>query len=110
MKTAAAIRATRKRIRSRAVSNRPRLHLYRSQRFLSAQIIDDLHGQTVAAVHEKTTAGQNWQDRYRAMATKLVKLAREQKAVTVRLDTGKNAYHGRVAAFADDLRQAGLKF
>lgn len=104
------LRQTRVRRKLRLVSWRLRLHVFRSQRWLSAQIIDDQRGVTVAAVHEKQVKGTSRAERLTAMAVKLVKSAQAAKITAVYFDRGARAYHGALAQFADALRQAGLIF
>lgn len=96
-------------------AERPRLAVFRSLKHLSAQIIDDVAGKTIAAVSTqaadfpKGTYGGNVK-----AAEELGKLAAEKaKAAgveTVVFDKGGRQYHGRVKAFADAARKAGLKF
>lgn len=96
-------------------AERPRLAVFRSIKHLSAQIIDDVAGKTLAAVSTqsayfpKGAYGGNVK-----AAEELGKLAAEKaKAAgveTVVFDKGGRQYHGRVKAFADAARKAGLKF
>lgn len=93
---------------------RPRLSVFRSNRHISAQVIDDEAGRTVASastgeadLRDSTTSNKD-------AAAKVGQLVAERaKAAgvdTVVFDRGGNKYHGRVAALADAAREAGLKF
>ena len=102
----------RKRIAGSAV--RPRLAVFRSARHITAQIIDDGAGRTVAAASTveadlRSTGGGNV-----AAAQKVGRLvaerARAAGGTAVVFDRGGNRYHGRVAALADAAREAGLEF
>lgn len=92
---------------------RPRLSVFRSNKHIYAQIIDDDAGTTIAAASSKETAVKG--DSLTVdVATKVGKLvgARAQDAgvTDVVFDRGGFKYHGRVKALADAAREAGLKF
>jgi large subunit ribosomal protein L18 len=104
----------RRRVRARVTgtAQRPRLSVYRSNRGLFAQLIDDSNGHTVAAV--------NWiePELRKLTATAQAKragelLAERAKAAGVQtcvFDRGGYKYHGRVKALADGAREGGLAF
>jgi large subunit ribosomal protein L18 len=104
----------RRRVRARVTgtAQRPRLSVYRSNRGLFAQLIDDGNGHTVAAV--------NWiePELRKLTATAQAKragelLAERAKAAgvdTCVFDRGGYKYHGRVKALADGAREGGLAF
>ncbi|NBW06566.1 MAG: 50S ribosomal protein L18 [Caulobacteraceae bacterium] len=107
-------RTERNRRRLKAVANgRLRLSVYRSDKNISAQIIDDANGVTVVAASSleggKGASGSNIE-----AAAKIGKLVAEraiEKGVTdVVFDRGGYIYHGRVKALADAAREAGLNF
>jgi len=91
---------------------RPRLTVSRSLRHVSAQIIDDLSGRTIASANSlqlKLPEGGN-----RKAAAEVGKTLAERAVAagvdSVRFDRNGYRYHGRVAALADAAREAGLKF
>lgn len=92
---------------------RPRLIFFRSNQYLSAQIVDDIKGVTICAV---TTAGKSWdgsrknKDAAKKLGEMIGAKAKEKGVETVVLDRRGVLYHGRVAIFADAAREAGLKF
>ncbi|MFT7474773.1 MAG: large subunit ribosomal protein L18 [Verrucomicrobiales bacterium] len=94
-------------------SARPRLAVFRSNRHIVAQIIDDTTGITLASA---STVEKSWDGRGNTAeaATKVGELvasrAKEAGINTVVFDRGGNLYHGRVAALADAARDAGLEF
>jgi large subunit ribosomal protein L18 len=98
----------------RGTAERPRLAVFRSNRHISAQVIDDVAGRTLAAASTiEATVGADGTSNATA-ATEVGKLVAERaKAAGVEkivFDRGGNQYHGRVAAVADAAREAGLEF
>ena len=107
-------RAQRTRRRLKSVANgRPRLSIHRSDKNISAQIIDDAQGVTVA-VASSLEGGKGAKGSDKDAAARIGKLIAEralEKGVTdVVFDRGGYIYHGRVKALAEAAREAGLKF
>ena len=105
-------RRVRKQVRGSA--ERPRLAVFRSNKHISAQVIDDVAGRTLASASSiETSVGASGTGNTDA-ATEVGKLLAERaKAAGVEkvvFDRGGNLYHGRVAAVADAAREAGLEF
>ena len=103
------------RIRSklRAISKRPRLSVFRSNKFLYAQIIDDAEGKTLIGLSEgqlKQDAKSPRLERAKLLGTKLAEAALKKKIKEVAFDKGQYAYHGRVKALAEGAREGGLIF
>jgi large subunit ribosomal protein L18 len=107
-------RSERNRRRLKAVSNgRLRLSVNRSDKNISAQIIDDASGVTVvAASSQENGRGKTGSNKDAAAAIgKLVAERAIEKGVTdVVFDRGGYIYHGRVKALAEAAREAGLNF
>lgn len=106
----------RVRIQVRGTVARPRLSVFRSNRHLFAQLIDDSHGLTLASacdakVSRTTRRAKSTSPRERAawVGEKLAELARARGVTTARFDRGAYAYHGLVAAVAEGARRKGLK-
>ncbi len=97
----------RKKIRS--VTTLPRLSVFRSNKRMYAQIIDDTKGVTLIGLAEKSLTG-NKTERARALGKEIAKLAKEKQITRVVFDKGRYAYHGRVKAFAEGAREGGLRF
>ncbi|MHB1925356.1 MAG: 50S ribosomal protein L18 [Acidimicrobiales bacterium] len=95
-------------------SERPRLAVFRSNRHMVAQVIDDATGRTLAAastVESDLRSGQTGNRDAAASVGRLVaERAKAAGITTVVFDRGGFIYHGRVAALADAARQAGLEF
>ncbi len=92
-------------------STRLRLNVYRSAKFVYAQLIDDVNQNTLLAVHSKTLSVKGTkQEQALAVGKELAKLALAKGYSEVVFDRGGYLYHGRVAAVADGAREGGLKF
>lgn len=106
-------RHNRVRRKVRGTAARPRLAVHRSNRHISAQVIDDDSGRTVAAASTVESTLRSDATGGVDAATKIGALVAERaKAVgieTVVFDRGGFRYHGRVAAVADAAREAGLR-
>jgi large subunit ribosomal protein L18 len=94
---------------------RPRLAVFRSNRHISAQVIDDTRGHTIAAASSyeaeiRSTGSTGTVDAAAAVGALLGKRATDAGVEAVVFDRGGNRYHGRVAALADSARSAGLEF
>jgi len=105
-------RRRRVRAKVRGTAERPRISVFRSNRGISAQLIDDDNGRTLAAVNWTESDLRNLAGA--ALATKaggvLAERAKAAGVDTVVFDRGGYQYHGRVKAFADGAREAGLHF
>lgn len=105
----------RNRVR-RDAHGRPRLSVYRTNKHIYAQIIDDAEGLTVCAACtlEKSVSGPGTNAGNKEAATKVGKLIAEravEKGIKeVAFDRGSFRYHGRIAALADAAREGGLSF
>ncbi len=92
----------------------PRLNVYRSNKHIYAQIIDDEKGVTLVSASSndkelKLTNGSNV-EAAKQVGALVAKRALEQSITAVVFDRGGYLYHGRVQALADGAREAGLKF
>jgi large subunit ribosomal protein L18 len=107
----------RRRVRKKVVGTaaRPRLAVFRSNRHISVQVIDDDAGHTLAAASsyeaEIRSAGPTGTVDAAATVGRLIgERAKATGVGPVVFDRGGNRYHGRVAALADAARAAGLEF
>jgi large subunit ribosomal protein L18 len=106
-----AIRHKRVRSRVAGVLERPRLSVFKANRHIYAQLIDDSAGKTLAAassleIKSKGKKSEIAKEVGKLMATKAV--AKNIKAV--KFDRGGFAYHGRIKALAEGAREGGLEF
>ncbi|MDD2772629.1 MAG: 50S ribosomal protein L18 [Elusimicrobiales bacterium] len=100
-----------------AANPRPRLAVYRSLRYLYAQIVDDATGRTLAYA---STLSKDFRDKYgncakkvdaaKALGGLIAKKALDAGVKEVCFDRAGRIYHGKVKAIADGAREAGLKF
>ena len=89
---------------------RPRLSIYKSNTRLTAQIINDDKGVTLAAVSSADEKGKTPRERAEQAAATLAKRATEKGIKAVVFDRGGFQYVGTIKAFADAARAAGLEF
>ena len=104
-------RHARLRLRIAGSADRPRLSVFRSSRFIYAQVIDDTTGRTLAAAssREPSLAGESGKVAAAAAVGRAVAERARQAGVTaVVLDRGGYRYHGRVRSLAEGARQGGL--
>lgn len=95
-------------------AQKPRLSVFRSNKEIYVQLIDDLKGQTLASVSSKDkdiTAQKGTKiEKSKLVGTAIAKKATELGLKDVTFDRGGYLYHGRVKAVADGAREGGLKF
>jgi len=105
-------RRRRVRAKVRGTAERPRLSVFRSNRGIGAQLIDDVAGRTVAAVNwtEGDLKELKSMDQAKKAGELLAERGKAAGVETVVFDRGGYRYHGRVKALADGAREAGLKF
>lgn len=107
----------KKRIRKglEGTSERPRLSVFRSNRHISTQVIDDITGITIVAasslekeITEKSVVNKN--EQAKLVGTRIAEKALEKGITNVIFDRNGFLYHGRVKTLADAARKGGLKF
>ncbi|HHI80285.1 MAG TPA: 50S ribosomal protein L18 [Planctomycetes bacterium] len=104
------------RSRLRRESTRPRLSVFRSHKNISAQIIDDLRGETLVMASSldkgmrDLVKGKPKSEVATEVGKRLGELAKEKGISKVVFDRGYYKFHGRVKALAEAARQAGLEF
>ena len=102
-----------RRVRKKVVgtAQRPRLAVYRSNRHIYAQVIDDFAGKTLAAASTLSTSGDGDPKALAKAVGKQVAEAAKAAGITqVTFDRGGFMYHGRVQAVAEGAREGGLEF
>jgi large subunit ribosomal protein L18 len=102
----------RKKVRGTAA--RPRLAVFRSNKHIYAQVIDDVAGRTVASAStvesERGSASTGSVVAAKAVGERLGERAKTAGVTAVVFDRGGFKFHGRVAAVAEGARSAGLEF
>lgn len=87
--------------------DRPRLAVFRSNKYLSAQLIDDTAGVTLAQAHGKEFGG-TLMDQAQKVGETIASRGKEKGITTAVFDRGGYQYTGRIAVLADAARNAGL--
>jgi large subunit ribosomal protein L18 len=105
-------RRRRVRAKIRGSADRPRVSVFRSNRGIFAQLVDDDAGRTVAAVNwtEPELRPLGRLDQARRAGAMMAERAKAAGVERVVFDRGGYQYHGRVRAFAEGAREAGLQF
>jgi large subunit ribosomal protein L18 len=103
-------RHARIRARVAGTASRPRLAVFKSNRQLYAQIIDDEAGVTLASANSMTVTGKTPREKAEYVATEIAKAAQAKRITSVVFDRGGFLYAGNVKLFADTARTAGLIF
>ena len=103
-------RRRRVRAKVRGTADRPRLSVFRSNRGIGAQLIDDVAGHTVAAVNwtEGDLKGLKPIEQASKAGQLLAERAKAAGVDAAVFDRGGYRYHGKVKAFADGVREGGL--
>ncbi|MBI4692134.1 MAG: 50S ribosomal protein L18 [Candidatus Terrybacteria bacterium] len=107
------IKIRHKRVRARiiGISERPRLSVFRSNKHIFLQLIDDKKGGTLISASDLKIKKKGTKTEMAKMVGKeLAKLAKEKKIKSVVFDRGGYKYHGRVKAAAEGAREGGLIF
>lgn len=109
--------ARRLKIRSRIRKNvsgtpeRPRLAVFRSNKEIYAQVINDVDGLTLASASSRSLKSKEAKlDQAKAVGKLIAEKAKSAGIETVSFDRGGYLYHGRVMALAEGAREEGLKF
>ena len=105
----------KKRIRKNisGTSSRPRLTVFRSNKQIYVQLIDDVNGVTLASaasLKEDEAQKVNKLEQAKLIGKQIAEKATEAGIAEVVFDRNGYLYHGRVKAFADSARESGLKF
>jgi large subunit ribosomal protein L18 len=102
----------RRRVRAKVVgtAERPRISVFRSNRGIHAQLVDDLAGRTLAAVSwtESDLRSLKPMEQASKAGERLAERAKAAGVDAALFDRGGYRYHGRVKAFADGVREGGL--
>jgi large subunit ribosomal protein L18 len=107
-------RHARVRAKLSGTSARPRLNVFRSNKHLYAQIIDDINGVTLASAStldkDFTLESTNNVEAAQKIGELVAKRAVEKGITSIVFDRGGYLYHGRIQALADAARENGLQF
>lgn len=100
------------RIRKKIIgsSGKPRLSVFRSNKAVSAQLIDDVKHITLLGLSQSKEAKGNKTTKAKVLGLALAEMAKSKKISKVVFDKGSYRYHGRVKAVAEGAREGGLRF
>lgn len=101
---------TRIRGKVSGTAERPRMSVFRSNKGIYVQLIDDLAGRTLASASSKGLEGGTKTEVAAKVGKEIAKKAGEKGIVEVVFDRNGYLFHGRVKSLADAAREAGLKF
>ena len=101
-----------KRIRSKIFGTRkvPRLSVFKSNRHISAQLIDDQKNVTIVSCHSREVKGKTMMEKSLKVGVGIAEKAKAKKITSVVFDRGGFIYTGNVKALAGGARKGGLKF
>jgi len=102
----------RRRVRAKVVGTpeRPRISVFRSNRGISAQLVDDLNGRTITGVQWTEFRDVSKMEQAEQVGKALAERAKAAGVETAVFDRGGYQYHGRVKALAEGAREGGLAF
>ena len=103
-------RQNRIRAKISGTAERPRLSIFRSNRDITAQLIDDVAGNTLVHVWTKLEKGKTLKERAVLAGTKIAELAKAKKISKVVFDRGGYLFAGNIKTFADSAKAGGLEF
>ena len=101
---------TRIRGKISGTAQRPRMTVFRSNKQIYVQLIDDIAGKTLAAASSRAIEGGNKKEQAAQVGAEIAKKAQEAGITTVVFDRNGYLYHGRIKELADAARNGGLKF
>lgn len=91
-------------------SEMPRLSVFKSNKHISVQLIDDVKAMTLASAHSRNVTGKTMTEKSMAVGKLIAEKAGAKKIKTVVFDRGGFKYAGNVKALADSARAGGLQF
>lgn len=109
-KTQRSHRHARIRAKVSGTADKPRLAVYRSNKYVYAQLIDDVAGTTLFAADSRAYTGKNKQECGNEVGKTLAEQATKKGVTQAVFDRGGFQYHGAVKAVADGARDGGLEF
>ena len=104
---------SRVRQKIRGTAEKPRLNIYRSNKYIYGQLIDDISGRTLASassLETEVTNDGNKSDQSKEPGKLLAQRAKAENIEAIIFDRGGYLYHGRVKSFAEGAREGGLNF
>jgi large subunit ribosomal protein L18 len=104
------LRHMRVRKKVAGTAERPRLVVFRSDKHIYAQLVDDDAGRTIATVSTLKVGSGKKSEKASEVGKQVAEIAKDKGITRVVFDRGGYKYHGRVKAVADGAREGGLEF
>lgn len=103
-------RKARTRAKVNGTAERPRLTVFKSHKYIYAQIIDDTKGHTLVSTDSRISKGKTPVEKAREVGVDIAKKAKMAKITKVVFDRGGYIYTGKIKIIADTAREGGLEF
>ncbi len=103
-------RKARIRAKISGTPERPRLAIFKSHKYIYAQVIDDTVGRTLAAADSRTAKGKTPVEKAKEVGLEIAKKAKAAKVGKIVFDRGGYMYVGKIKVVADAAREGGLEF
>jgi len=103
-------RKNRVRAKISGTADRPRLSVFRSNKFIYAQLIDDVKSMTLLSVSDQKLKEKSPKERAAEIGKNIADLAKKKGVQSVVFDRSSYRYHGRIKTFAQAAREGGLQF
>lgn len=103
-------RHARIRAKISGTTEKPRLSIFKSNRHMYAQLIDDATGATIIGISSEKAEGKNMTEKSKELGKMIAKEALAKKISKIAFDRGGFKYTGKIKLFADSAREGGLKF
>ena len=104
------VRHARIRARVSGTDKKPRLSIFKSNRHMYAQLIDDASGVTIIGISSEKADGKNMSEKSKSLGKMIAQAALAKKIAEIAFDRGGFKYTGKIKTFADAAREGGLKF
>ena len=91
-------------------ADRPRLSVFKSNKYISAQLIDDVNNVTIASSHSRDVKGKGMLEKSVKVGVSIAEKAKALKVSKAVFDRGGFVYAGNIKALADGAREGGLQF
>ena len=108
--TVFARRKARTRAKINGTAERPRLAVFKSHKYIYAQIIDDTKGHTLASSDSRTAKGKTPVEKAKEVGRDIAVKAKAAKITKIVFDRGGYVYTGKIKMVADAAREGGLEF
>lgn len=103
-------RKRRTRAKITGTADRPRLSVFRSNKYLYVQLIDDVAGETITGANSRAVADKGMMEQAEYLGKEIAKRAKDAGITRVVFDRGGYTYTGRIKQIAESARAAGLIF